>query len=189
MAVKRSHIAGLSLSAAALVALLSTEGYTDRAVVPVKGDRPTVGYGSTFRDDGSPVQMGDAITPPQAIKRSYAHIAKDERGLKHCVTGELYQAEYDMLVDHSYQYGVAATCGSSMVRLVNAGQYRQACEQPRYPLTVYLNGSIDASGTLFNADLHKISWKVIPSNSGVRTLRTKPRRARPGSAPSSTRTP
>lgn len=128
MAVKRSAIAGLSLSAAALVALLSTEGYTDRAVVPVKGDRPTVGYGSTFRDDGSPVQMGDTITPPQAIKRSYTHIAKDERGLKRCVTGELYQAEYDMLVDHSYQYGVASTCGSSMVRLVNAGQYRQACE-------------------------------------------------------------
>ena len=75
MAVKRTKIAALSLSAAALVALVAQEGYTDKAVVPVKGDRPTVGYGSTFRDDGSPVQMGDTITPIQALKRSHAHSA------------------------------------------------------------------------------------------------------------------
>ena len=156
MALKRTSIAGLSLSAAALVALLSTEGYTDRAIVPVKGDRPTVGYGSTFRDDGSPVQMGDTITPLQAIKRSYAHIAKDERGLKRCVTGELYQAEYDMLVDHSYQYGVASTCGSSMVRLVNAGQYRQACEAHTKFRFV---GGYDCS-TLVNGQPNKRCWGV-----------------------------
>lgn len=124
----RMTVALLSLSASALVALLAQEGYTNGAIIPVKGDRATVGFGSTFRDDSSPVQMGDAITPVQALKRSHAHIAKDERGLKRCISGELYQAEYDMLVDHSYQYGVASTCASSMVKLVNAGRHRKACE-------------------------------------------------------------
>ena len=33
-----------------------------------------------------------------------------------------------------------------------------------------------ASGTLFNADLQRTSWKVMPSNCGVRTLRTNPMR-------------
>ncbi|SKT20923.1 Uncharacterised protein [Mycobacteroides abscessus subsp. abscessus] len=47
------------------------------------------------------------------------------------------------------------------------------------------NGSIDTAGTLLSADLHSTSWKVMPSNSGVRTLRTRPIRSKPGSAPSS----
>ena len=126
--LKRSHIAGLSLSAAALVALVSHEGYTDKAVIPVKGDVPTVGFGSTFRDDGTPVRMGDAVTPVQALRRSLAHIQRDETGLKKCVTGALNQIEYDVLVNFAYQYGVAATCKSSMVRHINAGRYPEACD-------------------------------------------------------------
>ena len=50
-------------------------------------------------------------------------------------------------------------------------------------------GTLLAFGTLFNADLHTISWKVRPSNCGVRTDRAKPMRCRPGNAPSSTSTP
>ena len=34
------------------------EDYTDRAVIPTKGDVPTVGFGSTRHEDGSRVQMG-----------------------------------------------------------------------------------------------------------------------------------
>ena len=124
----RIAFAALTLSAAGFAGLVLEESYTDRAVVPTKGDRPTVGFGSTFRDDGTPVQMGDTITPAKAIARSVAHIAKDESGLKRCVTGALSQPEYDILLKFSYQYGVAATCKSSMVRHINAGQYEQACE-------------------------------------------------------------
>ena len=124
----RIAIAALTLSAAGFAGLVLQEGYTDRAVVPTLGDRPTVGFGSTFREDGSPVQMGDTITPPRAVARSLAHIAKDESGLKDCMEGAaLRQAEYDLLVDHAYQYGVYATCRSAMVRHVMAGEYEAAC--------------------------------------------------------------
>ena len=124
----RIAFAALTLSAAGFAGLVLEESYTSSAVVPTKGDRPTVGFGSTFRDDGSPVQMGDTITPPKAIARTVAHIAKDESGLKRCVTGAMSQVEYDILVKFSYQYGVAATCASSMVRNVNGGNYKLACE-------------------------------------------------------------
>src|SRR3546814_1293220 len=70
MSVRRTTVAALVLSAAGLVSIIADEGYTERAVVPTKNDRPTVGFGSTFRDDGSPVQMGDTITPAQAVKRT-----------------------------------------------------------------------------------------------------------------------
>lgn len=125
--IKRTVVTALSVSAAALVTLALDEGYTDRAIVPTQGDRPTVGFGSTFREDGSPVRMGDTITPPAALARTLAHIQKDERGIKQCVTAPLFQHEYDVMVDFSYQYGVKTLCASSMVRLANEGRYAESC--------------------------------------------------------------
>lgn len=124
----RLFVGTLTLSAAAFGGLVVNESYTDKAVIPTKNDRPTVGFGSTFNADGSAVKLGDRITPPQAVVRSLAHIAKDETGIKACVTGALSQKEFDLLIDFSYQYGVAATCKSSIVRHYNAGNYAQACE-------------------------------------------------------------
>ena len=98
---QRIGIAALALSAMGLVKLVNDESFTPVAVIPVQGDRPTVGFGSTFRDDGSPVQMGDTITVPQALKRTLAHIQKDETRLKACVTAPLTQVEYDLLEDHA----------------------------------------------------------------------------------------
>ena len=125
---RRTKIAALSVSAAAFVALVAHEGWTDRAVIPVKGDVPTVGPGLTKRADGSPVQMGDTIKPVEGITRSLAHIQKSETALKRCVTAPVSQVEYDILVDFAYQYGEAATCKSGMVRAINAGDYAASCE-------------------------------------------------------------
>ncbi len=124
----RIGIASLALSAAALVALWDREGWTDTAVIPVKGDVPTVGPGLTKRPDGSPVQMGDRITPLEGAHRSLAHVQKDEAGVKACVTAPLSQVEYDTMVDFAYQYGVSTLCKSSIVREANAGRYAQSCD-------------------------------------------------------------
>jgi len=128
MTIKRSHVAGLALSASALVGLIAHEGYTDKAVVPVKGDRPTVGFGSTFKEDGTPVKMGDTITPQKAIARTLAHIQKDESKLKQCVTAPLSQAEYDLMIDFAYQYGTGTLCQSAIVKSANAGDYLASCK-------------------------------------------------------------
>lgn len=134
----RIAVASIAFSAAGLIGILQSEGFTEVAVIPTKNDRPTVGFGSTFRDDGSPVKMGDAIDPVSAVVRSVAHIAKDEAGIKRCLTGPMYQGEYDILVDFAYQYGAVATCNSSMVRHINAGNYRAACNA--YTLYRYSGG-------------------------------------------------
>lgn len=126
--IKRIPIYLLSLSAAGLIAIWNQEGYTDKAVIPTPGDVPTIGYGSTIKEDGLPVQMGDTITPTQAAKRSYTHIQKDEVWLKKCVTAELYQWEYDALVDHAYQYGLSKTCSSTIVKEANKGNYEASCQ-------------------------------------------------------------
>jgi GH24 family phage-related lysozyme (muramidase) len=123
----RLLIAALSLSAAAFGGLVVKEGFTSQAVIPIPGDRPTVGFGSTFNDQGQPVRMGDTITAPQAVLRSLAHIAKDETALKRCVTAPLSQVEYDILVGFSYWRGAGGTCRSEIVRHINAGRYADAC--------------------------------------------------------------
>lgn len=150
----------LRLSAVAMVALLAAENFVSDAMIPTKNDRPTVGFGSTFREDGSPVQLGDTIDPVRAVKRTHAHIQKDETGLKRCLTGELNQTEYDVLVDFAYQYGVPATCKSSMVRHVNAGRYTEACNAY---LLYKRSGGYDCS-TLINGQPNKRCWGVWTRN-------------------------
>lgn len=125
----RTAIAALSLSAAGLVGIATQESYTDKAIVPVAGDRPTFGFGSTMKPDGTPVEMGDKTDPVSALKIKREHIAKDELNLKRCVTAPLSQKEYDRLVDFAYQYGSAATCKSTLVKLINEGRYAEACEE------------------------------------------------------------
>lgn len=152
----RLPIAALVLSAAGFAGIAVNEHYTDTAVIPTRNDRPTVGLGSTFRDDGTPVQMGDTITPVRAIVRSVRHIQKDEAGLKRCVTAPMHQVEYDTLVDFAYQYGVPTACRSSIVIYTNAGRYADACNA----YTKYkFSGGYDCS-TLVNGKPNKRCWGV-----------------------------
>ena len=120
----RTSIAALALSASALVALVTHESYTDKAVIPVKGDVPTIGFGTT---EG--VRMGDHITPPQALARSLASVEKFEGAIKNCVKVPLYQYEYDAAVSFSYNVGPSAFCKSTMVKKWNAGDYAGGCNE------------------------------------------------------------
>lgn len=121
---QRTTVAALGLSAAALVALALSEGYTGKAVQPLPGDKPTIGFGTT---DG--VRMGDTTTPPVALARKLRDVQAFEGALKQCVKVPLAQHEYDALVALSYNIGSRAFCGSTLVRELNAGRYESACEQ------------------------------------------------------------
>ena len=52
----------LTISAAAFGTWQASEGFTETAVIPTKGDVPTIGHGSTRYEDGTKVKMGDRIT-------------------------------------------------------------------------------------------------------------------------------
>lgn len=168
----RIVIAALSLSAAGFVTLVASEKFVGTAMVPTKNDRWTVGFGSTFRDDGSPVQPGDTITPAQAIKRSQAHIANSETKMKRCVTGDMSQPEYDILVDFSYQYGEYATCNSTMVREVNAGNYAAACMgYASYKYLITKNRTHGWEPFKFDAANNPTRWRFDCSTPGNKVCR------------------
>jgi GH24 family phage-related lysozyme (muramidase) len=126
----RIVVAALSLSATAFIGIAVSENYTETAVIPTKNDRPTVGLGSTFNADGTPVKMGDKTTPVRAIVLAGAHIAKEEAKCRDSLPDvKLHQAEYDIYCgDWTYQYGSGAWSKSSMRRELLAGNYRAACD-------------------------------------------------------------
>ena len=124
----RLIIGALSLSASALIGLAVSEGYSDRAYIPTKGDVPTLGFGTTTRPDGTPVQMGDRTNPVEALQRKQRDLVRFEGALKQCVRVPLHQAEYDVYVDHAYNIGSGAFCASTIVKRLNAGDYAGACD-------------------------------------------------------------
>ena len=125
----RILVASLTLSAAAFVGLTTNEGYTGVAIIPTKGDVPTLGFGSTTHADGRAVKMGDSTTPPKALARTLAYIQADEADMRKTLEGvALHQAEYDVYIDWRYQYGATAWRNSSMLRELRAGNYPAACQ-------------------------------------------------------------
>lgn len=123
----RIAIGALALSAVGFVGIVSHESYTGSAIEPLPGDRPTYGLGSTFRPDGSPVKMGDKITPPAAIALSARQIEVKEVALKRCLPVKLYQHEYDAYVSLAYNVGPGAICNSSIPGKLIAEDYAGAC--------------------------------------------------------------
>jgi lysozyme len=124
----RVAVAALTLSAGAFISLVSSEGYTDRAVIPTKGDRPTAGFGSTVHADGTPVKMGETTTPVRALVMAQAHISQEEAIFRQSLSGaSLSQAEFDVYMNFVYEFGTGNWASSSMRKDILAGHYLQAC--------------------------------------------------------------
>ena len=120
----RLLVVALSLSAAGFIGLVQHEGYSDRAIIPVPGDVPTIGFGTT-----GGVEMGQTTTPVKALERALVDVQAFEGAIKQCVTVPLHQNEYDAYVSLTYNIGPNAFCSSTLVRKLNAGDYVGACKE------------------------------------------------------------
>lgn len=120
----RIKVAALSASAVALVALVAHEGYKDEAYIPIPGDVPTIGFGTT---EG--VRLGDRIDPVKALERALADMQKFEGAIKECVKVPLKQTEYEAYLSLSYNIGSRAFCGSTLVKKLNQFDYAGACQE------------------------------------------------------------
>ena len=121
-------VAVLTISAAAFGAWKAHEGYSDVAIIPVKGDVPTIGHGSTRYEDGTRVKMGDRITKERAEELAKNLLAGDEKEFIATLPGVyLTQGEFDIYIDFVGQYGIGAWKKSSMRKHLLAGSPIQAC--------------------------------------------------------------
>jgi len=129
MLKQRIAVAALTMSAAGLATWQASEGYTERAVIPTKGDVPTIGHGSTRYEDGRPVRMGDAITPPRARALARNLMQQDCKRMAGTLADvKLYQEEYDVYCNFVGQFGIGNWRSSSMRTRLLAGDYAGACD-------------------------------------------------------------
>ena len=125
---QRIAVTVLSLSAAGFATWQASEGFTPVAVIPTKGDVPTIGHGSTRYEDGSPVRMGDTITPARAEVLARNLNSQAEKQFAASLPGvKLYQDEFDVYMDFVGQYGIGTWLKGSPRRDLLAGNYAQAC--------------------------------------------------------------
>ena len=120
----RPATTSLYLSAAVLVGIALEEGFTSKAVIPVPGDVPTIGFGTT---EG--VKRGDVITPERALVRLLQDADKFSEGVKKCAGVPLYQYEFDAYVSLSYNIGTGAFCNSTLVKRLRTYDYEGACKE------------------------------------------------------------
>lgn len=122
--IARYAVAGLSLTAAGLVSLANFEGFSGEAYIPVPGDVPTIGFGST-----SGVEMGDKISVPDALGRLMRDVGNAESAIGRCVKVPLSQGEFDAFASFAFNVGGNAFCSSTLVKKLNAGDYSGACAE------------------------------------------------------------
>jgi lysozyme len=108
-----------------LVGLAVHEGYRDVAYVPVKGDRPTLGFG-----DAQDVRLGQKTDPVRALIRLNQQADVFQQQMRQCI-GEvpLYQHEWDSIISWSFNVGSRAACGSTLVKKLQSFDYAGACEE------------------------------------------------------------
>ena len=125
---QRIAVGLLSISAAGFATWQASEGLTTTAVIPTKGDVPTIGHGSTRYEDGTPVRMGDTITPARADILARNLNSQAEKQFAASIPGvKLYQDEFDIYMDFVGQYGIGTWRAGSPRRDLLAGNYAQAC--------------------------------------------------------------
>ena len=130
----------LTLSLAGFAGWKANEGFTEVAMIPTQGDVPTIGYGSTRYEDGTPVTLEDPpITEQRAEQLARNLHSEEEARFRASIPGVyLYQEEYDLYLDFTGQYGIGNWRQSSMRRHLLAtvqapvdrqpGYYRAACD-------------------------------------------------------------
>ena len=90
----------------------------------------TIGFGSRFYKDGTEVTLNDPpITEEQATQLLYNTLVEYEEAVDRLVTVELTQGQYDCLVDFTYNVGINAFKSSTLLKLLNKGNYDGACNE------------------------------------------------------------
>jgi len=89
----------------------------------------TIGFGTTIYPNGTKVKKGDVCTESQAKEYMAHDLKKFELAVNGAVTVPLNQNQFDALVSLAYNIGTNAFKNSTLVKKLNAGDYRGAADQ------------------------------------------------------------
>lgn len=122
----------MHISEAGLALIRQSEGLRLRAYLCPAGI-PTIGYGST-----AGVQMGQTITAERAEQLLREDVRQFEAAVSRLVKVPLTQGQFDSLTSFAFNLGEKALEKSTLLRLLNAGDYSGAAAQ--FDRWVYASG-------------------------------------------------
>lgn len=80
----------------------------------------TIGYGSTFYENGSKVQQGDKITLDRADRLLFDMVKRFEIGVKGLVKSDINENQLGALTSFAFNVGIGALQKSTLLKKVNA---------------------------------------------------------------------
>lgn len=105
---------------------LSLKAYPD----PKTGGKPyTVGWGTTVYPSGMPVKPTDSCTAAQAEAYLKHDLSRFEADVMKAVRVPLSQCQFDALVSFFYNLGYSKVKDSTLLKMLNAGNYSGAADQ------------------------------------------------------------
>lgn len=113
----------MKISEVGIELIKSFEGCRLAAYIDAVGV-PTIGYGSTNN-----VKMGDTLTQDEAEALLKQDLVRFEECINEYVDVDLNQNEYDALVCFAFNVGCNAIKNSTMLKLLNTGDFIGASQQ------------------------------------------------------------
>ncbi len=89
----------------------------------------TIGYGWTQPVDGKPVTKSMVIKPETAERLLKIGLVSYESDVSKLVKVKLTQGQFDALVSFAYNLGVRSLSTSTLLKKLNAGDYRGAADE------------------------------------------------------------
>jgi lysozyme len=89
----------------------------------------TIGYGTTVYHDGKKVKLGDTVTEAEAMNELKFSVEQFSVGLNSLIKVPLTQNQFDSLVSFTYNIGINAFASSTLLKLLNSGNYVLASKE------------------------------------------------------------
>ena len=119
----------MDISANALDLIKEFEGLRLKAYLDPVGI-PTIGYGTIRYPDGHKVEMGNSISEAEAEAYLKFECDKFAADLTKTLTGiALNQNQFDALVSFSYNVGLGAFLGSTLLKKLKASDFAGAADE------------------------------------------------------------
>jgi len=119
----------MKLSPEGLQLIKDCEGFRSAPYLCPAG-KPTIGFGSTQYANGTQVRLSDpAINISQAGELLAATLTGYEEAVDELVKVPLTQGQFDALTDFTYNCGVGNFKSSTLLKLVNQGDFEHAVQE------------------------------------------------------------
>ena len=127
----------MKTSASGIAHIKEFEGFRSKLYL-CPANKPTIGYGHVIVDSERATLWGADLTEEQATKLLMKDLVRFEDAVLAMVAVPLTQGQFDALVSFAYNLGEAKLRSSTLLKLLNAGDYDGARKQINR--WVYSNG-------------------------------------------------